>query len=220
VTTPYGEVPLEALSLGYQTMTAWAVDLAWRMYRYYPEADNPLAQPAIVLIDELDLHLHPRWQRQLRNHISDTFRQVQFIATAHSPLLAQSYLDTNLAIVRQEGGQAVIVNDPQVVKTWRLDELIASALYEVDSPYSPSIEDALHRRTALLQKRRLTAAEEAELRKLEAMVASLSTVPTVEDREASDIIRRAAQLIGLAIAPHSSATMSISEQHRRARPSA
>lgn len=195
VTTPYGEVPLEALSLGYQTMTAWAVDLAWRLYSHYPDADDPLSEPAIVLIDELDLHLHPRWQRELRNHISEAFPQVQFIATAHSPLLAQSYLDTNLVVVRQEEGQAVIINDPQVVKTWRLDELVTSALYEVDSPYSPKVQEDLHRRTVLLQKSRLTNAEKEELKGLEELVASLPTAPTAEDREASEIIRRAAQLI-------------------------
>jgi len=103
VVTPYGEVALGALSLGYQTMTAWAVDLAWRLYQHYPDLDDPLRQPAVVLIDELDLHLHPRWQRRLRSHISETFPEVQFIATAHSPLLAQSYLDTNLAVVRRRG---------------------------------------------------------------------------------------------------------------------
>ena len=64
--TPYGMVTLDALRLGYQTMTAWTVDLAWRLYLRYPEADEPMQEPAIVLIDELDLHLHPRWQRQLR----------------------------------------------------------------------------------------------------------------------------------------------------------
>ena len=196
VVTPYGEVPLSALSLGYQTMTAWAVDLAWRLYQHYPEADDPLQQPAIVLIDELDLHLHPRWQRQLRSHISDTFPEVQFIATAHSPLLAQSYLDTNLAVVRQEKGQAIIENDPDVVRTWRLDEVVTSALYEVNSPYSLEIEQELATRTRLLQKKRLTPDEKVELARLEKLVASLSTQASGEDKEAIDVIRRAAKLLG------------------------
>ena len=111
----------------------------------YPEADDPLKQPAIVLIDELDLHLHPRWQRQIRSHISDAFPEVQFIATAHSPLLAQSYLDTNLAVIRQEHGQGLIENDPKVVRTWRLDEVVTSILYEVDSPYSLEVTRDLKR---------------------------------------------------------------------------
>jgi len=195
VVTPYGEVPLAALSLGYQTMTAWAVDLAWRLYQHYPDADDPLQQPAVVLIDELDLHLHPRWQRQLRSHISETFPEVQFIATAHSPLLAQSYLDTNLAVVRRDGGQAVIENDPAVVRTWRLDEVVTSALYEVESPYSLEVEKELEQRTQLLQKKRLTTEDKADLARLEELADSLSTQAASEDKEAMDVIRRAAKLL-------------------------
>lgn len=133
VKTPYGEAPLSALSLGYQTMTAWTIDLAWRLYSQFPGAADPLQMPAIVIIDELDLHLHPRWQRELRENISAAFPNVQFIATAHSPLLAQSYLDTNLAVIREEDGQAIIENNPTVNKKWRIDEVVTSALYEVDS---------------------------------------------------------------------------------------
>ncbi|MGH7025563.1 MAG: AAA family ATPase [Caulobacteraceae bacterium] len=195
VVTPYGEVPLSALSLGYQTMTAWTVDLAWRLYRHYPDVDEPLRQPAIVLIDELDLHLHPHWQRQLRNHLSAAFPQVQFIATAHSPLLAQTYLDTNLAVVRREENQAVIVNDPEVIKTWRLDELVTSALYDIRSPYSPDVTYALQRRTELLQKSRTTPNERRELVDLEALAASLSPTPSPEDRDAMEMIRQAAKLL-------------------------
>lgn len=196
VVTPYGEVPLNSLSLGYQTMTAWAVDLAWRLYQHYPEADDPLKQPAIVLIDELDLHLHPRWQRQIRSHISDAFPEVQFIATAHSPLLAQSYLDTNLAVIRQEHGQGLIENDPKVVRTWRLDEVVTSILYEVDSPYSLEVTRDLKRRTQLLQKKRLSLSEREELTRLETLASSLSTEAIDEEEKAMEVIRRAAQLLG------------------------
>ena len=60
-------IPLRDLSIGYQTMLAWTVDLAWRLYGWYPLENDPMRMPAVVLIDEVDLHLHPRWQRQLRH---------------------------------------------------------------------------------------------------------------------------------------------------------
>jgi hypothetical protein len=194
VVTPYGEVPLEALSLGYQTMTAWAVDLAWRLYQRYPHAVEPMQEPAIVLIDELDLHLHPRWQRELRGNISAVFPRVQFIATAHSPLLAQSYLDMNLAVVREENGQAVIENDPSVVKTWRIDEVVTSALYEVDSAYSPEIGRELQERTELMQRRRLTPANKKRLEELNSLAKTLTPTFDKENQRALDVIRRAAQI--------------------------
>jgi energy-coupling factor transporter ATP-binding protein EcfA2 len=74
VVTAFGEVPMTSLSLGYQTMTAWIIDLAWRLYQKYPKSPNALKEPAIVLIDELDLHLHPKWQRGLRESVVETFQ--------------------------------------------------------------------------------------------------------------------------------------------------
>ncbi len=195
VTTPYGEVPLDALSLGYQTMTAWAIDLAWRLYQRYPNAAEPLHEPAIVLIDELDLHLHPRWQRELRESISSTFPQVQFIATAHSPLLAQSYLDMNIVVVREQDGQAVIESDPSVVRTWRIDEVVTSALYEVDSAFSPDIGRELQERTRLMQKSHLTPAKRRRLAKLNVLAKSLTPKFELESQRALDVIQKAAQLI-------------------------
>jgi predicted ATP-binding protein involved in virulence len=194
VKTPYGEVPLEALSLGYQTMTAWTVDLAWRLYQRYPKAVEPLNEPAIVLIDELDLHLHPRWQRELRESISAAFPRVQFIATAHSPLLAQSYLGMNLAVVREEGGQAIIENDPKIVKTWRIDEVVTSALYEVGSAFSPEVASALQERTKLRQKGQLTSAQKKRLANLDELANKVTPALNEDDERALSVIQNAARL--------------------------
>ena len=195
VVTPYGEVPFEALSLGYQTMTAWTVDLAWRLTQHYPDANDVLQMPAIVLIDELDLHLHPCWQREIRDIISDAFPRIQFIATAHSPLLAQSYLDLNLVVVRQEGGQAIIERDSDVVGTWRIDEVVTSALYEIESVYSPEIERKLKKRTELLQKRRLTPENKKLLDELNKLASALVPAIDTDSRAPLDVIRRAASLL-------------------------
>lgn len=89
VETPYGWVPMRALGLGYRSMIAWVVDLASRMFDAYPASPNPLAESAVALIDEIDLHLHPRWQREITGHLDALFPNVQFIATAHSPLIVQ-----------------------------------------------------------------------------------------------------------------------------------
>ena len=195
VETVFGEVPFKSLSLGYQTMTAWMVDLSWRLYQRYPTSPNPLREPAIVLIDELDLHLHPRWQRELRQTIVETFPRTQFIATAHSPVLAQTYLGMNLAIVREDNGCAVIENDPAVAKTWRLDEVITSALYEVDSAYSPEIAAGLKRRSDLRRKSRLDPSERSELAKLDKLVDEIAPKPGPEDESAMALIHNAAALI-------------------------
>src|SRR5262249_53946197 len=56
--TPYGWVPLRQLGYGYQTLIAWVADLVSRLVERYPDSPDPLAEPAVVLVDEIDLHLH------------------------------------------------------------------------------------------------------------------------------------------------------------------
>ena len=137
--TPYGWVPLSGLSLGYQTTLAWTVDLAYRLYKHYPNSSNPLAEPAIVLVDEIDLHLHPRWQRQIVDDLGSHFRKTQFIATTHSHLIVQAAASANLAVLQQRAGQVVIKNQPRFVEAWRPDQILTSALFGVSSARSPTV---------------------------------------------------------------------------------
>jgi hypothetical protein len=101
-----GLVPLSGLSLGYQTTLAWTADFAWRLLRKYPESKNPFAEPAVVLIDEIDLHLHPRWQLGIMEKLSGIFPATQFIATSHS-MLATSKSGT-LLLRRDQWDMAVL----------------------------------------------------------------------------------------------------------------
>lgn len=74
------------LSDGERGVLAMVLDLARRLSQANPEMNDPLSQgSAIVLIDEIDLHLHPGWQRKIMRRLSDVFPQCQFIATTHSP---------------------------------------------------------------------------------------------------------------------------------------
>jgi len=60
-----GWYQLHELGYGYQTTLSWLFDLSKKLFERYPDSDNPLKEPAIVLIDEIDLHLHPKWQRNI-----------------------------------------------------------------------------------------------------------------------------------------------------------
>ena len=191
VRTPSGRVPLHQLSLGYRTVFAWTVDLAWRLLERYPRSSKPLHQPAIVLVDEVDLHLHPLWQREVRDHLAKQFPQVQFIATAHSPLMAQSSLGANLAIVRWENDHAVVEDDPVVVESWRLDQLVTSDLFELESARPPEIEKRQRRRAKLIEKAKLSAAERQELDTLNRTTLELQTEST-DDERVIQLIRDAA----------------------------
>lgn len=80
------------LSDGYRNVVAIAADLATKAVMLNPQlAEKALDMtPGVVLIDELDLHLHPKWQRRIIEDLRRTFPLVQFICTTHSPFLIQS----------------------------------------------------------------------------------------------------------------------------------
>ncbi|MBD2070731.1 AAA family ATPase [Leptolyngbya sp. FACHB-671] len=192
--TPYGWVRLSSLGLGYRTAIAWMVDLAVRLFRRYPDSQNPLAEPAIVLVDEIDLHLHPKWQRNIMSFLTERFPNTQFIVTAHSPLVVQAAADANIVLLRREGDRVVIDNNPEIVDNWRVDQVLTS-VFELPTARPVDLEPMLARRQELLEKARLSKADEAELQELEAKIGSLPTAETPDDIKAMDIIRRAAQLL-------------------------
>ncbi|MBL9042583.1 MAG: AAA family ATPase [Myxococcales bacterium] len=192
VKTDDGWIPMSALGLGYRTMTAWMVDFASRLMERYSDLTDPLAGPAVCLVDEIDLHLHPRWQRELISHLSQLFPQTQFVVTAHSPLVVQAATDANLVILRREGDHVVIDQHSGSVRSWRLDQILTSELFELPSARAPDLDQPIRERNALLAKPRLTATDEKRLAELRRQLADLPTGETSEDIEAMDLIRRAA----------------------------
>ena len=68
-------------------------DIARRLAIMNPSLSNPLEGAGIVLIDEVDLHLHPQWQRRLIHQLTETFPNCQFILTTHSPLVISDTKD-------------------------------------------------------------------------------------------------------------------------------
>jgi predicted ATP-binding protein involved in virulence len=168
VQTPYGWVAMKELSYGYLTFIGWVVDLAARMFERYPDSDTPLSEPAIVLVDEIDLHLHPKWQRQIIEFLTKTFTETQFIVTAHSPLIVQAAEGANLVLLKREGDSVKIYNDMEreVIKGWRVDQVLSSDLFGLESTRPPAYDKSVTRQKELLEKDVLTPQDEAELEAL------------------------------------------------------
>lgn len=90
------------LSQGEKSLLALVGDIARRLAIMNPSLDNPLHGKGIVLIDEVDLHLHPQWQRRLIRQLTQTFPHCQFILTTHSPLVISDTKDV-LCYVLDDG---------------------------------------------------------------------------------------------------------------------
>ena len=80
-----GRLEIDQLSGGYRTMLVVAADLARRMAQGNPHLDDPLQSEAVVLIDEVELHLHPSWQQTVLPDLRQTFPNAQFLVSTHSP---------------------------------------------------------------------------------------------------------------------------------------
>lgn len=99
------------LSDGYRVVLGVVMDLARRMSEAnchsVPESlqgTSPLDMPAIALIDEVDLHLHPRWQQRIVTDLMQTFTNTQFILTTHSPQVLSTVKRDNIRVIGADGG--------------------------------------------------------------------------------------------------------------------
>jgi len=184
---------LLSLGLGYRTTIAWIVDLVIKLFKRYPDSENPLAEPAIVLVDEIDLHMHPKWQRDIMQFLTDRFPNTQFIVTAHSPLVVQAAQDANIVLLRREGDHVVIDHEQEIIKNWRVDQVLTS-VFEIPSARPPQIEKLLAERQEILSKPKISKADKAKLKELEKKIGALPTAENPDDIKAMDIIRRAAKL--------------------------
>ena len=93
--------PTEALSDGYKNTLSMIADIAYRMAVLNPFllGDVLVETPGLVLIDEIDLHLHPLWQQRILNDLRRIFPKVQFIVTTHAPSVIHSVKKENLLIL-------------------------------------------------------------------------------------------------------------------------
>lgn len=96
------EMPISKLSAGYQSLLWMIMDLAYRVCMLNPELDNREQITGIVLIDEIDLHLHPKWQWNVIEALRKTFEKVQFIIATHSPIVISASKEANIVLLDNE----------------------------------------------------------------------------------------------------------------------
>lgn len=189
------DVPFSELSLGYQTTLTWVLDLSWQLFMRYPKSENPRLEPAIVIIDEIDLHLHPHWQWTIMKKLAEWFPRTQFIGTSHSPLMVQSTPNANFAIVKEIDKSVEIENTPEVVKGWRVDQILNSEYFGFEPIWDSDTEAVFEERRKLLHNTKRSSYQEARLKELEKQIISLPTENDPKDRKAMDLIQRAAEAL-------------------------
>jgi predicted ATP-binding protein involved in virulence len=144
-------LPFSLLSDGQRSMLAMVADIAYRMAQLNPHLVENVAleTPGVVLIDELDLHLHPKWQRKVVDNLRRAFPKVQFFATSHSPFIIQSLRPGELIDLNQIDGAATFQNQSiediaEKVQGVELPQLSQrkQAMFEAAKRYYSVLEDA------------------------------------------------------------------------------
>ncbi|MFT4757710.1 MAG: putative ATP-binding protein involved in virulence, partial [Vicingaceae bacterium] len=106
------DLSLEQLSDGYRNMVALTIDLVRRAYLLNPQSSHPLNVSGIVLIDEIELHLHPRWQQKVLGDIRALFPELQLVVTTHSPQVLTTVNGESIRVVSNCSTKAEYVSSP------------------------------------------------------------------------------------------------------------
>lgn len=128
------KIKFTQLSDGYRNIVALAADIAFRAIQLNPHLgeDAVVKTPGIVLIDEIDMHLHPNWQRRIVEDLKNAFPSIQFVATTHSPFIVQSLKSDEVWNLDKAMDVA-----PDELKI----DTIATEIMGVSSPYSETNEE-------------------------------------------------------------------------------
>lgn len=122
------ETPLLALSDGFRIFVGLVGDLIGRLSEVFTE--GPLDEiSGIVLIDEVDLHLHPSWQRVVVPTLAQVFPRLQFIVTSHSPLVAGSVSSRSVFVVERDRGVSTIEQLEERTFGRSAEELLLSSYF-------------------------------------------------------------------------------------------
>ena len=91
--------PINYMSAGYQSLLWMVMDMAFRLAQANPSVTDYRVVPGIVMIDEIDMHLHPAWQWRILDALQEIFPKIQFIVATHSPIIISSAKNANLILL-------------------------------------------------------------------------------------------------------------------------
>jgi predicted ATP-binding protein involved in virulence len=128
-------VPFPALSDGYRAFLGWVGDLLYHVCKTCPRGKNLVDNQGIVMVDEIDLHLHPEWQMTVVPTLSRALPNLQFIATSHIPLIVGSLEWMNIIVMAPEpDGASTATRLTQAVHGLDADQVLLTEFFGLESP--------------------------------------------------------------------------------------
>ena len=161
--TPDGDVPLNVLSQGTQSIIQWLAHLFIGYAEYYDYPANLEEKPGILIIDEIDAHLHPSWQRRIIPTLTKYFPNLQIFCSTHSPLMLAGLKAGQVQLLkRDDKGKVTVSRNEDHIVGWSADEILRNFL-DLSSPTDLPTAEHLNRLQELRRKESLSVKEAEEL---------------------------------------------------------
>ncbi|AUX32017.1 MULTISPECIES: AAA family ATPase [Sorangium] len=185
-------VDLLELSDGYRSFLALVMDLLRQMTDVFEGVAGLVEQgeggalsvraDGVVLVDEVDLHLHPTWQREIGPRLQQVFPRLQFIVSSHSPFIAQAATRDGLFVLHAGSTNAPVhvIRPAPAVSGWTADQILLSPLFGLTDTRDPATEVLLKEHAVLRGKakfEKLDAADHKRLIEIEQALAERLTAP-------------------------------------------
>ena len=190
VESKWGKVSFNALSDGYRSLTSVVLDFVGQ---YMLKEDNFSLDDisGIFIIDEIEAHLHPRWQRRIIKSLAEKFPKVQFICSTHTPICALGLndLDCESQLVKAAyvNGHSDLTpfNPKECFRGYRADQILTSELFGLSDTRSRSVEDKLerYRKIYLKDEKKRNEQEKKEFKQIEDELKDLPLWENLKDRE-------------------------------------
>ncbi|MFJ5437441.1 AAA family ATPase [Pectobacterium brasiliense] len=151
--------PVEQLSDGYKSLFIMSIDIMRELLNHW---DNLEVAEAIVLIDEVENHLHPRWKMRVMAALREAMPRVQFICTTHDPLCLRGMKNGEVRLLQRDSNHEIqIYSDLPDITTLRIEQILSSDYFGLSSTEDPE-QDYIIRRLA-----ELSGIDEHRLSKIE-----------------------------------------------------
>ena len=161
LSTVDGNLPLDVLSQGTQSVIQWLARLLFGYAEYHDFSPDLEKMPGILIIDEIDAHLHPSWQRRIIPTLSRHFSNLQIFCSTHSPLMLAGLQEGQIQLLqRDKNGRVTVSTNERDISGWTSDEILRNIL-GVSDPTDAETAGHLERLQHLRNQEHLTA-EEAE----------------------------------------------------------
>ena len=165
-----GPIPLNTMSQGTQSIVQWLTHLLVGYGEYYDFPEDLESLPGILIVDEIDAHLHPSWQQRIIPTLTHHFPNLQIFCSTHSPLMLAGLKEGQVQLLQRDdkGNVTVSTNDVDIAG-WSADEILRNFL-GVDDPTDLETVGYLERLQDLRGREELSTEEAQELEELRHVV--------------------------------------------------